>query len=1075
MVSILGGQINKTRDEFSEEGHDRASESILGHPSIASGNPPESICRKMFRFLLKNIDTCERKITNQHVVYPSNYITNKVDNKKYSILTFLPMFLFNQYKVFSNFYFLLIALCQLYEPFKIGFAIGYFGPLGLVTGLSLLKEIWDEYKRKVKDDKVNAEKYIRVLSDREVDIKSSEIKVGDLLKISKNQRVPADVLLLYTSEPSGTVFVRTDQLDGETDWKVREAVKATQMLGPEQLLLSNWTAIAEAPSDLIYDFKGSFYCNNQSFEPLRLSSTIWANMRVANGEVIGLVIYTGKETRMALNAKNASQKMGKTDHEINLLSKFMFFNLGVLTITLYFLSGPRFSKTFYVQIVRTFLLLSSIIPISLKVNIDFAKLYYSFLINNDRELGGTIARNSAIPEELGRIQYLLSDKTGTLTRNEMIFKHLRTLVGEFSEENFQELKNIGLRLFDKESENFQSPSKNHLVRFPSRLEDPRNQDLLKSMFLSLMLCNNVSPIADGSERQLQASSPDEVALVNFAETLGFLMESRTPDSITIRTPDHSSSSWEILENFPFTSETKRMGIILRNKETQEIFFFLKGADSAMIDKINSTERVYVEEETEKLSKEGLRTLVFEYKILSQEQYSRFKQKMENAGKILKLRDQAERKCIEELERNMSLLGITGVEDLLQDDIKSSIMTLRNAGIKVWMLTGDKLETAKCIAISTGFKASDQKFFELNSLIESDITNQLSELRPEHTLIVSGTVLEVIFRSKRLEEIFFNKAKDISSVVLCRCAPKQKAEVTTQLRRRLKKVVCGIGDGGNDVGMIQCADVGIGIEGKEGLQAALASDFSVKKFNQILRLILWHGRLSYVRTSLLNNFVLHRGLVISVIQVLFMTMFYHVTIFIFNGYLTLFYPTVFTSFPVFALILDQDIPIQQAFNYPELYQLVQEGQHISIEEFLSWLWKSIFQGATIILLSLAFLENTFTEFVTIMFTALVFLEYLNIITAIRTWHRYMTLALFFSIMIYLFCLFFLKDLFYFSEISWKTCLQILMITVAAWMPFQFAQSIQRMCFPSQIDKVIVEARVLEKRIYAQNKRAISVSV
>lgn len=271
---------------------------------------------------------------------------------------------------------------------------------------------------------------------------------------------------------------------------------------------------------------------------------------------------------------------------------------------------------------------------------------------------------------------------------------------------------------------------------------------------------------------------------------------------------------------------------------------------------------------------------------------------------------------------MHLLGVTGVEDLLQDDVKQVISTLREAGIKVWMLTGDKLETAKCIAISTGFKSITQSFYEITETDEDQIEQKINNFSPSKSiLMVTGGTLDVIMSRPDLEHIFFERAQLARSVVLCRCAPKQKAQVTSYIKEKLEKIVCGIGDGGNDVGMIQCASVGIGIEGKEGLQASLASDYSVLKFKNIQTLILWHGRLSYVRASLLANFVIHRGLIITVIQALFMITFYFVSVNIYNGWLTMFYATLFTNFPVFSMILDEDMPKDVVFNYPILYSLV----------------------------------------------------------------------------------------------------------------------------------------------------------
>ena len=147
-----------------------------------------------------------------------------------------------------------------------------------------------------------------------------------------------------------------------------------------------------------------------------------------------------------------------------------------------------------------------------------------------------------------------------------------------------------------------------------------------------------------------------------------------------------------------------MGILLKDNQTNKYFFYLKGADIVIRKKVSTEDRLFVDEESYNLSVEGLRTLVLCYREISNEEFQNFDTQMKQAGQNLQKRDLLERKAINTLEKDMILLGISGVEDLLQDDLKSSIVTLREAGIKVWMLTGDKMETAKCIAISTGFKS-----------------------------------------------------------------------------------------------------------------------------------------------------------------------------------------------------------------------------------------------------------------------------------------------------------------------------------------------------------------------------------
>ena len=385
-----------------------------------------------------------------------------------------------------------------------------------------------------------------------------------------------------------------------------------------------------------------------------------------------------------------------------------------------------------------------------------------------------------------------------------------------------------------------------------------------------------------------------------------------------------------------------------------------------------------------------------------------------------------------------------------------------------MLTGDKLETAKCIGVCTGFKSEYQSFFEISTIDEDAILNILSDFDPQnHCLVVTGAAIEVIFRDGFLIESFLDKTKKAKSVILCRCAPKQKAQVAKAIKDKFGKVVCCIGDGGNDVGMIQESNVGIGIEGKEGLQASLASDVSVRRFMDIEMLFLWHGRLSYLRTSKLSNFVIHRGLIITTIQVIFIIIFYYVSINIYNGYLIMGYSTIFTNLPVFALILDQDIPMRQALNYPILYNHVQKGKNMNLHVFLIWLWKSIFQGSAIIILSILLMSNTFTEIVTITFTALIFIEFLNIASMIRTWHKYIFMSIVISLILYFFCLIFLRRLFLLSVLEIEEFFLICVLSLISWLPFQLYQTIQRKLFPDKIDIVINEAKIEEKRL--RNKR------
>lgn len=179
----------------------------------------------------------------------------------------------------------------------------YIAPLVFVLLITMLKEAWDDFLRYLRDKEINEKNYQKITTNGEfVDILSERIKVGDIIKVKQNERIPADMILLYTTEhESANVFIRTDQLDGETDWKLRKAVDFTQKYYQEKEQLVNLNEsyiMSEPPSNLIYNFKGKFCriegSDNENDERLTLENTMWSNTVLASsGHILGLVVYTG--------------------------------------------------------------------------------------------------------------------------------------------------------------------------------------------------------------------------------------------------------------------------------------------------------------------------------------------------------------------------------------------------------------------------------------------------------------------------------------------------------------------------------------------------------------------------------------------------------------------------------------------------------------------------------------------------------------------------------------------------------------------------------------------------------------
>ena len=545
------------------------------------------------------------------------------------------------------------------------------------------------------------------------------------------------------------------------------------------------------------------------------------------------------------------------------------------------------------------------------MNLDFAKLFFAYSINIDKEIEGTVARNSQIPEELGRIQFILTDKTGTLTQNDMIFKKLSLESIQFTSESLKELeKNVR-----RNCEKFEGPLKDVADRAQERNEENQGkskrkhyrrdkENIIRDLVTALALCHNVTPIIEDGEKCYQASSPDEIALVKLAEELKMMLISRDQSQIVIETPNGRKETYGILACFPFSSDTKRMGIILKHVETNRIMFYLKGADTVMKYKVPEVQRGFLQDECENLAREGLRTLVITQKYLKESDYMIWRKMYDDAQTLLQNRDQAVRKVVEQLENEMEFLGVTGVEDKLQEDVCQTLESLKQAGINIWMLTGDKLETATCIAISAGLKSKNQEIYTIKELEDplliQNALNEFNNKSSNHVLIIDGVSLKTSL-DPQYQKYFFEVACKAEAVICCRVSPTQKALITECIKQFTGKKTCSVGDGGNDVGMIQAADIGVGIVGKEGRQAALASDFSILKFKYLAKLLLWHGRLSYKRAAIMSQFVIHRGLIISIIQLVFIMMFYYVAIPIYNGMLMLGYATAFTTLPVFCLV------------------------------------------------------------------------------------------------------------------------------------------------------------------------------